>query len=64
MITMAAEVGGTSADVCLIAEGSTEVTSEREVDGLPVGMPSVDIANVGAGGGSLGWIDRGGEEPA
>ena len=54
------DVGGTSADVCLIADGSPEVTSEREVDGLPVGMPSVDIANVGAGGGSLGWIDRGG----
>jgi N-methylhydantoinase A len=54
------DVGGTSADVCLIADGSPEVTSERQVDGLPVGLPSVDIANVGAGGGSLGWIDPGG----
>jgi N-methylhydantoinase A len=54
------DVGGTSADVCLIAQGNPEVTSEREVDGLPVGLPSVDIANVGAGGGSLGWIDQGG----
>ena len=54
------DVGGTSADVCLIAGGTPEVTSEREVDGLPVGLPSVDIANVGAGGGSIGWIDQGG----
>jgi N-methylhydantoinase A len=54
------DVGGTSADVCLIADGSPDVTSEREVDGLSVGMPSLDIANVGAGGGSIGWIDRGG----
>jgi N-methylhydantoinase A len=36
------------------------VTSEREVDGLPVGISSVDIANVGAGGGSIASVDRGG----
>ncbi len=54
------DIGGTSADVCLIAAGSPVVTSEDEIDGLPLAMPSVDIANVGAGGGSLGWIDRGG----
>jgi N-methylhydantoinase A len=54
------DVGGTSADVCLIADGRPDVTSETEIDGLPVGMPSVDIANVGAGGGSIGWIDSGG----
>ncbi len=54
------DVGGTSADVCLIAGGTPVVTSEYEIDGLPLAMPSVDIANVGAGGGSLGWIDRGG----
>lgn len=54
------DVGGTSADVCLVRGGAPEVRSETEVDGLPVGMPTVDIANVGAGGGSLGWIDRGG----
>ena len=54
------DVGGTSADVCLIAGGSPVVTSEYEIDGLPLALPSVDIANIGAGGGSLGWIDRGG----
>lgn len=54
------DVGGTSADICLIANGVPGVTSETEVAGLPVGLPSIDIANIGAGGGSLGWIDAGG----
>jgi N-methylhydantoinase A len=54
------DIGGTSSDICLIASGAPGVTSETEVDGLPVGLPSIDIANIGAGGGSLGWIDPGG----
>ncbi|MDD2703837.1 MAG: hydantoinase/oxoprolinase family protein [Acidocella sp.] len=54
------DVGGTSADICLIAGSAPGITSETEVDGLPVGLPSIDIANIGAGGGSLGWIDAGG----
>jgi N-methylhydantoinase A len=54
------DIGGTSADVCLIADNRPDVTSDTEVDGLPISMPSTDIANVGAGGGSIGWIDRGG----
>jgi len=54
------DMGGTSTDVCLVTGGSAEVVAEKEVDGLPVGMPSVDIVNVGAGGGSLGWVDAGG----
>jgi N-methylhydantoinase A len=54
------DVGGTSADMCLVDGGAPEVTSERKVDGLPVGISSLDIANVGAGGGSIAWVDRGG----
>jgi N-methylhydantoinase A len=54
------DIGGTSADVCLIVDNRPEVTSESQVDGLPISMPTIDIANVGAGGGSIGWIDRGG----
>jgi len=53
------DMGGTSTDVALITNGSAAVATEKEVDGLPVGVPSVDIANVGAGGGSIGWIDAG-----
>ena len=54
------DMGGTSTDVALITDGAAAVATEKEVDGLPVGAPSVDIANVGAGGGSIGWIDAGG----
>lgn len=54
------DMGGTSTDVCLVRDGVAEVTSERPLDGLPVGMPSIDIANVGSGGGSIASIDRGG----
>ena len=53
------DMGGTSTDVALITDGSAGVATEKEVDGLPVGVPSVDIANVGAGGGSIGWMDAG-----
>src|SRR5207248_10736368 len=54
------DMGGTSTDVCLIAGGRAERTSERPVGGLPIRLPSVDIHTVGAGGGSLVWRDRGG----
>ncbi len=54
------DMGGTSTDVCLVRGGVAEISAERELDGLPVGLPSIDIANVGAGGGSIAWIDRGG----
>jgi N-methylhydantoinase A len=54
------DMGGTSTDVCLITGGRAEQSSEREIDGLPLGIPSLDIVNVGAGGGSLGFVDAGG----
>ena len=54
------DIGGTSSDIALIRNGAAGVTAETEVNGLPVGLPSTDIANIGAGGGSLGYVDRGG----
>lgn len=54
------DMGGTSTDVCLVVDGEPAVTSDRHVDGLPVAVPSLDITNVGAGGGSIGWVDPGG----
>src|SRR5262245_48274442 len=54
------DMGGTSTDVCLIAAGKVDRSSERSVDGLPVRLPTVDIHTVGAGGGSLAWVDAGG----
>jgi N-methylhydantoinase A len=54
------DMGGTSTDVCLIAGGKVDRSSERSVNGLPVRLPMVDLHTVGAGGGSLAWLDRGG----
>jgi N-methylhydantoinase A len=54
------DMGGTSTDVCLIAGGVAERTSERAVAGLPLRLPTVDLHTVGAGGGSLAWYDAGG----
>src|SRR5207248_6934578 len=54
------DMGGTSTDVCLIAGGRAERSSERHVGGLPIHLPSVDIHTVGAGGGSIVWRDPGG----
>ena len=54
------DMGGTSTDVCLIAGGAAERTSERGVGGLPIRLPMVDIHTVGAGGGSIVWLDTGG----
>jgi N-methylhydantoinase A len=54
------DMGGTSTDVCLIADGRAEVTADREVGDLPVRLPTVDLQTVGAGGGSIVWTDPGG----
>jgi N-methylhydantoinase A len=54
------DMGGTSTDVCLIAGGSAGRAAEREVAGLPVRLPTVDLQTVGAGGGSIVWRDSGG----
>jgi N-methylhydantoinase A len=54
------DMGGTSTDVCLVVDGVPSVSPETEVDGLPIRTPVLDIVSVGAGGGSLVWIDDGG----
>lgn len=54
------DIGGTSSDVCVVSNGSPRLTSEFQIDGLPVRIPQLDINTVGAGGGSLIWIDDGG----
>jgi N-methylhydantoinase A len=54
------DMGGTSTDVCLIEDGVAGRTGEREVGGLPVRLPTVDLQTVGAGGGSIVWLDPGG----
>jgi N-methylhydantoinase A len=54
------DMGGTSTDVSLVQGGEPSLAPETEVDGLPIRTPVLDIVTVGAGGGSLVWIDDGG----
>ncbi len=54
------DMGGTSTDVCRIDDGRPEVSYERAIDGLPCRLPSVAVHTVGAGGGSIAWVDGGG----
>lgn len=54
------DMGGTSTDVCLIADGEPVVTTNSVLDRLPVRIPMIDIQTVGAGGGSIAWVDSGG----
>lgn len=54
------DMGGTSTDVCVVTDGKPDLTTETEVDGLPIRSPAIDIATVGAGGGSIIWVDDGG----
>jgi N-methylhydantoinase A len=54
------DIGGTSTDVCLIEDGRATRSTERVVAGFPIRLPTVDIETVGAGGGSIVWVDPGG----
>ena len=53
------DMGGTSTDVCLIEDLSAPLTAERQVAGLPNRTPQLEIETVGAGGGSIAWLDDG-----
>jgi N-methylhydantoinase A len=54
------DMGGTSFDLSLIIDGRPTVSTETELEGLPILMPLVDIHTIGAGGGSLAWLEAGG----
>ena len=54
------DMGGTSFDLSLIVDGNPTVSTETELEGLPILMPLVDIHTIGAGGGSLAWLEAGG----
>ncbi len=54
------DVGGTSFDVSIVENGKGLVTRDHEIEWeVPVIVPMLDIHSVGAGGGSIGWIDEG-----
>lgn len=56
---MSFDMGGTSTDVALI-DGDIRLSRESEIAGYPVAVPMVDMHTIGAGGGSIAWIDEGG----
>lgn len=53
------DMGGTSCDISAVSE-QVIVRSDNEVGGLPIRVPSVDVKTIGAGGGSIAWIDGAG----
>ena len=53
------DMGGTSTDVSLI-DGKPTLTTETKISGIPIKVPMIDIHTVGAGGGSIVWVDKGG----
>jgi N-methylhydantoinase A len=54
------DMGGTSTDVSLIERGRPRLAGETNVQGYPIKTPMLDINTIGAGGGSIAWIDSGG----
>ena len=55
------DMGGTSCDVGVIRNGQIGYSTSFEIEwGLPVAVPVVDLTTIGAGGGSVAWIDKGG----
>ena len=53
-------MGGTSTDVALLKAGEARLASEAIVHGYPIKAPMLDIHTVGAGGGSIAYVDSGG----
>ncbi|MGI9658842.1 MAG: hydantoinase/oxoprolinase family protein [Gaiellaceae bacterium] len=54
------DMGGTSLDASLVIAGEPHVEKEQIFETLPVSVPTIDIHTIGAGGGSIAWIDDGG----
>ena len=54
------DMGGTSFDASLVQNGSAALEAAGEIDRLRIALPMLSIATIGAGGGSIGWVDEGG----
>lgn len=54
------DMGGTSFDAALVRDGAPNVVTEGEINRYRIALPMLDIVTIGAGGGSIGWIDEGG----
>lgn len=54
------EIGGTSCDITLMAEGRVDLTDSLSIGGYELALPSVDVQTIGAGGGTIAGVDVGG----
>lgn len=55
------DIGGTSADISIVFDGESRIVRNWHVDyGHPICFPSIEVLTIGAGGGSLAWVDDGG----
>ena len=54
------DIGGTTCDIALIEQGRPGVRTEGQIDGYPVRVSMIDISPIGAGGGSIAWLDGAG----
>jgi N-methylhydantoinase A len=54
------DMGGTSFDAALVQDGTANVVTAGEINRYRIALPMLDIVTIGAGGGSIGWLDEGG----
>jgi len=54
------DMGGTSFDASVVKDGEGQVTRQGEIDRHPIALLMIDVHTIGAGGGSIGWLDDGG----
>ncbi len=55
------DMGGTSTDCSTVVDGKASFTTNFEIEwGIPIQVPMIDVRTIGAGGGSIAWIDKGG----
>src|SRR4030067_572850 len=52
------DMGGTSFDIAVVPGGKINVLQRKVIDGKKFALPSVDVRAIGAGGGSIAWVDR------
>lgn len=54
------DIGGTSSDLALIENYKTRFTTDAQLGGFPIMVPMIEMHTIGAGGGSIAWLDEGG----
>jgi len=55
-----ADMGGTSFDAALVIDGEPSLSPMARIEGMPLLVPVIELATIGAGGGSIAWLDAGG----